>query len=224
MPPVAQAAPSHQTAAPVRARRTPVIPQGSLLPHPTPCCPLPGATRWPPAPVCTVFLFRLARLARSPTPTPTWLSISQPNPTRAQASSAAAAAAPAQDHGFLHDALLTLICRLEKEQPQSIVPQVRAKPLFSLSPPAWGASDRPLPCAPGPTLIRVGPSRRSPSSPPRHWVHGAVNRSSTAKLMERCSDGGEDQGAEEALRGQERIVFVSFGSRLPCERLSFQRC
>jgi len=23
--------------------------------------------------------------------------------------------------------------------------------------------------------------------------------------------------------GQERIVFVSFGSRLPCERLSFQR-
>ena len=44
-----------------------------------------------------------------------------------------------------------------------------------------------------------------------------------AKLIERCSDGGEDQGAEEALWGNRESLFVSFGSRLPCERLSFQR-
>ena len=37
------------------------------------------------------------------------------------------------------------------------------------------------------------------------------------------SDGGEDQGAEEALWGNRESFFVSFGSRLPCERLSFQR-
>jgi len=43
-----------------------------------------------------------------------------------------------------------------------------------------------------------------------------------AKLIERCSDGGEDQGAEEALWGNRESFFVSFGSRLPCERLSFQ--
>ena len=51
-------------------------------------------------------------------------------------------------------------------------------------------------------------------------------RPSFAALIERCSDGGEDQGAEEALWGQERIVLVSLRSslrsRLPSERLSFQ--
>ena len=45
----------------------------------------------------------------------------------------------------------------------------------------------------------------------------------SAKLIKRCSDGGEDQEAEEASWGQERVVLVSFGSRLPRERLSFQR-
>ena len=44
-----------------------------------------------------------------------------------------------------------------------------------------------------------------------------------AKLIERCSDGVKDQGAKEALWGQQRKNSVSFGSRLPCERLSFQR-
>jgi hypothetical protein len=43
----------------------------------------------------------------------------------------------------------------------------------------------------------------------------------TAKLIERCSDGVEDRGAEEALWGQREKYHVSFGSRLPCERLSF---
>jgi len=47
-------------------------------------------------------------------------------------------------------------------------------------------------------------------------------QTSIAKLIERCSDGGEDQGAEEALWGNGESFFVSFGSRLPCERLSFQ--
>ena len=42
--------------------------------------------------------------------------------------------------------------------------------------------------------------------------------SGKAKLIERCSDGV--QGAEEALWGQEKTII---GSRLPCERLSFQR-
>ena len=41
-----------------------------------------------------------------------------------------------------------------------------------------------------------------------------------AKLTERCSDDLEDQGAEEALWGQERIVSWVLESRLPCERRS----
>jgi len=46
----------------------------------------------------------------------------------------------------------------------------------------------------------------------------------TATLKERCSDGVEDQGAEEASMGhvKRESCFVSFGSRPPCERLSFQ--
>jgi hypothetical protein len=37
-----------------------------------------------------------------------------------------------------------------------------------------------------------------------------------AKLIERCSNGVEDQGAEEALRGQEKVFRPK-----PCEGLSF---
>ena len=45
----------------------------------------------------------------------------------------------------------------------------------------------------------------------------------STKLIECCSDGVEDQGAEEALMGPRENRFVSFGSRLLCERPSFQR-
>ena len=44
-----------------------------------------------------------------------------------------------------------------------------------------------------------------------------------AKLAERCSDGGEDQGAEKRYGAKRELCSVIFGSRLPCERLSFQR-
>ena len=46
---------------------------------------------------------------------------------------------------------------------------------------------------------------------------------SSAKLIGRCSDGVEDHGADGSVaRGQENH-YVRFGSRLPRERLSFQR-
>ena len=57
----------------------------------------------------------------------------------------------------------------------------------------------------------------------------------TLRGVPSCSDGVEDQGADEALWGMPRESMtrgrtcitpgydVSFGSRLPCERLSFQR-
>jgi hypothetical protein len=50
----------------------------------------------------------------------------------------------------------------------------------------------------------------------------------SAKLIERCSDGVEHQGAEAAFWSacQERIVVLCFGSRIsrvvPCEQLSFR--
>ena len=45
---------------------------------------------------------------------------------------------------------------------------------------------------------------------------------SIAELMERCGDGVEDRGAQEAPRRESREL-CQFWSRLPCERLSFQR-
>ena len=53
--------------------------------------------------------------------------------------------------------------------------------------------------------------------------HSAPPPSHFDKLIERCSDGGEDQGAGKAFMGPRENRPVSFGSRLPCERLSFQR-
>jgi len=61
---------------------------------------------------------------------------------------------------------------------------------------------------------------------PGYWVLSTVRvkkNTPHARLIERCSDGVEDQGAEEALWGRmpRENGRVSFGSRLPCERLSF---
>jgi hypothetical protein len=51
-----------------------------------------------------------------------------------------------------------------------------------------------------------------------NWI--ADVRTDTTKLMERYSDGVEDQAAEEAVWGVPRARwYISFGSHLPCERL-----
>jgi len=50
----------------------------------------------------------------------------------------------------------------------------------------------------------------------------SVSSELPARLIERCSEGIEDQGAEEAFIGLRENRHVSFGSRLPGERLSFQ--
>ena len=60
--------------------------------------------------------------------------------------------------------------------------------------------------------------RRSSPNPTK-----SSRKPTVAKLSERCSDCVEDQGAEDALRGQRENCHVSFGSLIPSERLCFQR-
>ena len=59
--------------------------------------------------------------------------------------------------------------------------------------------------------VRLRASRRAPCA-------GRV-----CKVVERCSDGVGDQGAEEEELGPSESCYVRFASRLPCERRSFQR-
>jgi len=91
--------------------------------------------------------------------------------------------------------------------------------------PRRGPSPRtPCPLCPCPDVLPSPDPRPRPLCATRRSLS---QRPKTAKLITNSvGDGGKDQGAEEAFMGlvrQERIVFVSFGSRLPCERLSFQR-
>jgi hypothetical protein len=72
-------------------------------------------------------------------------------------------------------------------------------------------------------LVRVQ-QLRVPAYPVSNATVSLIpNSSAFAKQIERCSDGVEDPGAEEASRGQERIVTSVLETDLSCERLSFQR-
>ena len=53
-------------------------------------------------------------------------------------------------------------------------------------------------------------------------VAAVVSAQGFAKLIGRCSDGVEDQGAEEAFMGPRENRLVSFESLFLCEQLSFQ--